>query len=73
MYLTEKSRVLQEKARTPLREMEENLISVLIDNEYPILMSSLLKVQRHPSGALKASHRQALRQRISVDNGKELP
>jgi DNA-binding MarR family transcriptional regulator len=71
VYLTEKARALRHEARTLFREIDEELTSVLTDDERRILMSSLLKVQQHLSRPPEDANRSILRQGISHDNEKE--
>ncbi len=69
VYLTEKARALRQEARASFRELDQELTSVLTENERGILMASLLKVHRHLS--MQASDRSCPRQENPGDVGKE--
>jgi hypothetical protein len=71
VHLTEKARALRHEARTLFREIDEELTSVLTDDERRILTSSLLKVQQHLSEPPEDATRSVLRQGISHDREKE--
>jgi DNA-binding MarR family transcriptional regulator len=71
VYLTDKARALRAEARTTFRELDRELTSVLTDSERGILMTSLLKVQRHLSQSMEASDLSCLGQGNSCDEEKE--
>ncbi|MFZ0449939.1 MAG: MarR family winged helix-turn-helix transcriptional regulator [Desulfatiglandaceae bacterium] len=69
VYLTKKAGALRQEARASLRELDQELTSVLTENERGILMTSLLKVRCHLS--MQACDRPCARQENSGDVGKE--
>ena len=71
VYLTEKARELRGEARALFREIDEELTSVLTDDERRILVSSLLKVQQHLSKGAEDSDRSSLQRETSHDGDKE--
>jgi DNA-binding MarR family transcriptional regulator len=71
VYLTEKARALRAEARTLFRKMDEELTSVLTDDERRILTSSLLKVQEHLTQGAEDPGGPGLRHEISRDGDKE--
>jgi DNA-binding MarR family transcriptional regulator len=71
VYLTEKARALRAEARTTFRELDQELTSVLTDNERGILMTSLLKVHRHLSHSMEASDLSCLGQGNPCEEEKE--